>query len=323
MPKIKYYFNTHSLKYEKVVVSIRRRALQVVGFLATAVVFGAIIMTFSYSYFESPREKQLEREMSEMELQYDILNGRLDQVTAVIGDLQRRDDDIYRVIFEAEPIPGPVREAGTGGVNRYSSLEGYSNSRLMVETNRKIDKITKQLYIQSKSFDEIFTLARNKNEMLASIPAIQPISNKDLGRMASGFGYRIHPIYKTARMHSGIDFTAPIGTEIYSTGNGKVESIESTGRGYGNNVVIDHGYGYKSLYAHLSKIVVKRGQKLVRGDLIGYVGSTGTSTAPHLHYEVIKNGVKVNPINFFFNDLTPAEYEKMLEMSSQVNQSFD
>ncbi|MBA3286220.1 MAG: M23 family metallopeptidase, partial [Nitrosopumilus sp.] len=159
--------------------------------------------------------------------------------------------------------------------------------------------------------------------MLASIPAIQPISNKDLGRMASGFGYRIHPIYKTARMHSGIDFTAPIGTEIYSTGNGKVESIESTGRGYGNNVVIDHGYGYKSLYAHLSKIVVKRGQKLVRGDLIGYVGSTGTSTAPHLHYEVIKNGVKVNPINFFFNDLTPAEYEKMLEMSSQVNQSFD
>lgn len=323
MPKVKYYFNTHSLKYEKVVVSIRRRVFQVIGFLATAVVFGAVIMTFSYSYFESPREKQMERELSEMEFQYDILNKRLDQVTAVIHDLQRRDDDIYRVIFEAEPIPGPVREAGTGGVNRYSTLEGYSNTRLMVETNKKIDKITKQLYIQSKSFDEIFNLARNKNEMLASIPAIQPISNKDLTKMASGFGYRIHPIYKTARMHHGIDFTAPVGTEIYSTGNGKVYSIEKTGRGYGNNVVIDHGYGYKTLYAHLSKIVVKRGQKLVRGELIGYVGSTGTSTAPHLHYEVIKNGVKINPINFFFNDLTPAEYEKMLEMSSQVNQSFD
>ena len=323
MPKVKYYFNTHSLKYEKVVVSIRKRVFQIFGWLATAIVFGAIIMTFSYSYFESPREKQLERELSEMELQYEFLNNRLDQVTAVISDLQRRDDDIYRVIFEAEPIPGPVREAGTGGVNRYASLEGYSNSRLMVETNRKIDKITKQLYIQSKSFDEIFNLARNKNEMLASIPAIQPISNKDLTAMASGFGYRIHPIYKTARMHNGIDFTAPIGTEIYATGNGRVENIESTGRGYGNNVVLNHGYGYKTLYAHLSKIVVKRGQKVVRGDLIGYVGSTGTSTAPHLHYEVIKNGVKINPINFFFNDLTPAEYEKMLEMSSQVNQSFD
>ena len=323
MPKVKYYFNTHSLKYEKVVVSIRKRVFQIFGFLATAIVFGALIMTFAYSYFESPREKQLERELSEMELQYELLNNRLDQVSAVITDLQRRDDDIYRVIFEAEPIPGPVREAGTGGVNRYSSLEGHSNSELMIETNRKIDKITKQLYIQSKSFDEIFNLARNKNEMLASIPAIQPISNKDLGRMASGFGYRIHPIYKTARMHTGVDFTAPVGTEIYVTGNGKVESIESTGRGYGNNVVIDHGYGYKTLYAHLSKIVVKRGQKLVRGDLIGYVGSTGTSTAPHLHYEVIKNGVKINPINFFFNDLSPAEYEKMLEMSQQVNQSFD
>lgn len=323
MPKVKYYFNTHSLKYEKVVVSIRKRVFRIFGWLATAIVFGAIIMTFSYSYFESPREKQLERELSEMELQYDFLNKRLEQVTAVISDLQRRDDDIYRVIFEAEPIPGPVREAGTGGVNKYTTLEGYSNSRLMIETSRKVDKITRQLYIQSRSFDEIFNLARNKNEMLASIPAIQPISNKDLTAMASGFGYRIHPIYKTARMHNGIDFTAPIGTEIYATGNGRVEGIESTGRGYGNNVVLDHGYGYKTLYAHLSKIVVKRGQKVVRGDLIGYVGSTGTSTAPHLHYEVIKNGVKINPINFFFNDLTPAEYEKMLEMSSQVNQSFD
>ncbi len=323
MPKIKYYFNTNSLKYEKVVVSFGKRLLRVLAFLATAVVFGALIMVFSYSYFDSPREKQLLREVEAMTLQYEILDQRLDQTNIVLKDLQERDDNIYRVIFEAEPIPENVRLAGFGGVNKYKELEGISNSKIITETTRKIDQISKQMYIQSKSFDEIFKLAKNKTEMLASIPAIQPVSNKDLKRVASGFGYRMHPVYKTVRMHTGLDFSANIGTEIYATGNGRVEEVERDGRGYGNSVVINHGYGYKTLYGHMSKMAVKPGQKVNRGDLIGYVGNTGTSTGPHLHYEVIKGGNKINPINFFYNDLSPAEYQQMLEISSQYNQSFD
>lgn len=323
MPKAKYYFNTHSLKYEKVVISFWKRLLRVLGWLATALVFSAIIILIAYSYMDSPKEKQLKREISELTLQYEILQKRVTQSEAVLKELEYNDDNIYRVIFEAEPIPASVRKAGYGGVNKYRSLEGSDNSELMIETTKKIDELTKQLYIQSKSYDEIFELAKNKTQMLASIPAIQPVSNKDLTRIASGFGYRIHPIYKTSILHTGLDFTAPVGTEIYSTGNGVVEKVENDSRGYGNSVVIKHGFGYETLYGHMSKIKVKQGQKINRGDVIGFVGSTGTSTGPHLHYEVIKNGQKINPINFFYNDLTPEEYEKMLVISSQQNQSFD
>ena len=323
MPKVKYYFNTHSLKYEKVVVSVKNRVISILAFLATAVVFGSCIMLISYSYFQSPREKMLKRELSEMSLQFELIQQRLEQVSAVVSDLEQRDDDIYRIIFEAEPIAPAVRDAGIGGVNRYRNLEGYENSKLIIETHKKLDNISKKLYVQSKSFDELFSLAKNKSEMLASLPAIQPISNKNLKYVASGFGNRIHPVYKTSKMHSGIDFTAPIGTAVYATGNGKVAETEKHGRGYGNNITINHGYGYKTLYAHLSKIVVKQGQKVKRGDLIGFVGNSGTSTGPHLHYEVIKNNIKVNPINYFYNDLSPLEYERMLAISSQYNQSFD
>lgn len=322
MPKAKYYFNTSSLKYEKVVVSIGKKLLRISGFLATAVVFSVIIVVIAYSYLDSPKEKQLERELSELNLQYEILEQRFGQATSVLRDLQRRDDNIYRVIFEAEPIPETVREAGYGGINKYRALEGFENSELMIEANKKLDKLEKQLYIQSKSFDEIFKLAKSKNVMLASIPGIQPVKGIQ-SRIASGFGYRIHPIYKTTMMHTGIDFTAPIGTPIYAAGIGTVETVEYNGRGYGNNIIINHGFGYKTLYGHMSKINVRNGQKLNRGDIIGFVGNTGSSTGPHLHYEVIRNGEKINPINFFYNDLTPAEFEKMLELSSQLNQSFD
>jgi murein DD-endopeptidase MepM/ murein hydrolase activator NlpD len=201
-------------------------------------------------------------------------------------------------------------------------LEGFDNSALITETTKKMDKISKQIYIQSKSFDELFTMAKNKANMLVSIPAIQPISNTDLKKVASGFGWRIHPIYKTTKMHTGMDFSASVGTEIYATGNGVVVSSNED-RGYGNNVIINHGYGYQTLYGHMSKIIRKPGQKVNRGDLIGYVGNSGSSTGPHLHYEVIKYNKKINPINFFYNDLSPAEYERMLEISSQSNQSFD
>ncbi len=323
MPKAKYYFNTHSLKFEKVVIPWGKRILRVLGFLATAIVFSVVIVAIAYAYLDSPKEKQLKREIGQLNLQYELLQQRFKEAGLVLSDLQQRDDDIYRVIFEAEPIPSSVREAGFGGVDRYKSLEGYDNAELMINTSRKLDQLSKQLYVQSKSFDEIVELAKNKSHMLASIPAIQPVSNKDLTRIASGFGYRIHPIYKTTKMHEGVDFTAPIGTDIYAAGNGVVKLIEYDSRGYGNHVIISHGFGYETLYGHMSKINVRPGQKLNRGDIIGIVGSTGTSTAPHLHYEVIKQGIKINPINFFYNDLTAEEYERMIIISSQSNQSFD
>ncbi len=323
MPKAKYYFNTHSLKYEKVVISWGKRILRILGFLTTAIVFSVVIVAIAYAYLDSPKEKQLKREISQLNLQYEILQQRFDELGLVLSDLQHRDDNIYRVIFEAEPIPSSIREAGYGGVDRYKSFEGYESAELLIATSRKLDQLTKQAYVQSKSFDEIVELAKNKSHMLASIPAIQPISNKDLTRMASGFGYRIHPIYKTTKMHEGMDFTAPIGTDIYASGNGVVKVVEYDSRGYGNHVIISHGFGYETLYGHMSKIKVRPGQRVNRGDVIGVVGSTGTSTAPHLHYEVIKQGNKINPINFFYNDLSPEEYEKMIEISSQSNQSFD
>ena len=242
----------------------------------------------------------------------------------VLADLQERDDNIYRVIFEADPIPNSIREAGFGGANRYKNLEGYGNSELVSQTAEKLDVVTKQLYVQSRSFDDVIEMARNKSEMLAHIPAIQPVANKDLKRIASGFGYRIHPIYKVPKMHAGIDFTAATGTPIYATGDGKVlRRPKRGGSGYGKYVVIDHGYGYESLYAHMSVVNVRPGQAVKRGEIIGRVGNTGLSTAPHLHYEVHRNGKKINPINFFFNDLSPEEYEEIIQTAERENQSFD
>ena len=281
-------------------------------------------MTFVFfTFFDSPKEKMLNREIENMVFQYNQIKDKLNQISLVMADLQNRDDNIYRVIFEAEPIPNSIRKAGYGGVNRYEALKGYNNSDLIINTTKKLDQISKQLYIQSKSFDEIIELAKHKSEMLAAIPAIQPVSNKNLSRMASGFGPRIDPIYKTKKFHAGMDFSAKTGTPIYATGNGKVIRVRKSRKGYGNHVKIDHGYGYVTLYAHMQKYIVKKGQKVKRGEVIGYVGNTGKSVAPHLHYEVHKNGKKVNPVNFFYNDLTSEEYEKMIILSSQNNQSFD
>jgi len=274
-------------------------------------------------FFDTPKEKGLIRENQQLITQYEILNNKFGLVEKTLEDLQKRDDNIYRVIFEAEPIPLEMRSAGVGGANRYRDLEGFDNSDLVVETTRRLDKISKQLYIQSKSYDNVIEMAKNKEEMVASIPAIMPISNNDLTRTASGWGWRIHPIYKIRKFHYGMDFTAPTGTEIYVTGDGVVERVETSLRGYGKNIVIDHGFGYKTLYAHLSGFNVRKGQKVKRGDVIGFVGSTGTSTAPHLHYEVYKNNQKVNPVHYYFNDLTPEEYDKMIFISSNSGQSFD
>ncbi|MFS8615783.1 MAG: M23 family metallopeptidase [Solitalea sp.] len=322
MNKVKYYYNTHTLKYEKVEVSISRKAYRVVGFFAAVAVFSAIIISIAYSYLDSPKEKRLKREISQLELQYDILQSRMQQMEVVLNDLQDRDNNIYRVVFEAEPIPLEVRQAGFGGVNRHKHLENYDYAKLMTSTTEKLEQLSRQLYVQSKSYDFLVNAARDKHEMLASVPAIQPISNKELKRAASGYGMRIHPIYKTKKMHYGMDFTAPRGTEIYATGDGVIRKAEAD-RGFGNHVVIQHGFGYESLYGHMSKILVKPGQKVKRGQVIGLVGNSGSSTAPHVHYEVHKNGKPVNPVHFYFNDLTPEEYQQMLQISSQANQSFD
>jgi murein DD-endopeptidase MepM/ murein hydrolase activator NlpD len=323
MKKVKYYYNTQSLRYEKFEESLRSKMMRVVGFISATLVFAFIIVYLAYTYLDSPKEKTLKREISEMQLQYDLLNKKLDQMSSVMADLQDRDDNIYRVIFEAEPIPKSIRQAGSGGINKYRDLMNYDNGQLMASASANLDQIRKELYIQSKSYDEISLLIKKKEEVLASIPAIQPISDRQLTHIASGFGMRIDPIYKIPKMHEGLDFAAPVGTPIHATGNSTVSVVEYGDRGYGNNVILSHMVGYQTHYAHMSKIIVREGQQVKRGDIIGYVGSTGKSTAPHCHYEVIKNGVKIDPINFFFSDLTPAEYEEMLKIVDQSNQSFD
>lgn len=323
MSKVKFYFNTKSLKYERVQLKLWDRLKRFLSYVASGLVFATVTIWIAYTYFDSPKEKQLKREIVQLKDQYDYLNEKMLQMNVVLEDIQNRDDNIYRVIFEAEPIPDNIRKAGFGGVDRYRQLEGYSNSDLLIETTKKFDQLAKRMYIQSKSFDDVANLAKNKAVLLASIPAIQPIANKDLRRMASGFGFRTHPIYKTEHFHSGIDFSANVGTEIYATGDGVVERADDLAQGYGNHVVINHGYGYETLYGHMSKIIARVGQRVKRGDIIGLVGSTGMSTAPHLHYEVIKNQNKINPINFFFNDLSADEYAQMLDLSSKSNQSFD
>lgn len=275
------------------------------------------------AFFDSPKEKALEREVQQLTIQYDLINREMGNVENVLEDLQKTDDNLYRTIFEAEPIPATLREGGVGGVNRYKSLEGYRNSNLVIETANRLDKIRKKVYVQSKSFDDLIIFARNKEDMLRSVPAIIPISGKDMTRIASGFGLRIHPIYKIIKFHYGMDFTAPAGTDVYASGNGVVASVQSSQRGLGKNIVIDHGYGYTSTYAHLSNFNVRVGQKVQRGDVIGYVGNTGTSIANHLHYEIKLNGENVDPVNYYFEDLSPTEYERVIEIASKTGQSFD
>ncbi len=323
MAKIKYYYDTKTLSYKRIELSAFDKLKRTLGFLSFSAFFGLIMVIVFFQFFDSPKEKRLKREIDHLVFQYDILNKKMTQIDLVLDDIQKRDDNIYRVIFEADPIPSSIRKAGFGGVNRYKDIQSFSNTELVIEVAKKADKLSKQLYIQSKSFDEVINLAKDKANMLAAIPAIQPIANKDLGRVASGYGYRIHPIYKTRKLHTGMDFTAPQGTPIYATGDGKIAKVKRSRKGYGNHVIIDHGFGYQTLYAHMTKYIVYRGQKVKRGEIIGYVGSTGTSVAPHLHYEVIKNKRKINPVNYYYNDLSPEEYDKMLEISSQNNQSFD
>ena len=323
MPKTKYKFNHETLSFDKIRLGIKQLLLRLFAYFIGSL-FLAGIYGFIFAFiFDSPKEKALKREIEQLSLQYELMNREMENVEKVLGHLQETDDNLYRTIFETEPVPSSYREGGIGGVNRYEELEGFSNSDLIVETATRLDRIRKKIYVQSQSFDELITFAREKEEMLRSIPAIQPVSNMDLKRTASGFGFRIHPIYKISKFHSGMDFTAPTGTEVYATGDGVVSTVKSARRELGNHIIIDHGFGYQSVYAHLDGFNVRVGQKVKRGDVIGFVGNTGLSTAPHLHYEVLANGRNVDPALFYFNDLTPEEYDRMIEIANKSGQTFD
>ncbi len=323
MRKNKYYFDHSRLTYQPYKPNFGERLLQFSGILSLAILLSIFIIALLLSYYDSPEERRLKQEVKNYETKFEMMNERMDRLKKVVDNLEKRDKKIYRVIFEAEPLPENVRNAGYGGVEYYKDLKGLSNSEVIKKTNKKFNKLSKKLYVLTKSYEDITKLASEKKEMLASIPSIQPIPNDDLERVASGFGHRIHPIYKTTRFHDGIDFTAPHGTPIYATGKGKVVTKEYSKSGYGNQLVIDHGYGYKTEYAHLQSFEIKKGQNVERGELIGTVGSSGLSTGPHLHYEVRKDGNAINPINFFHNDLNPKQYEKMVKLANRSNQSLD
>ncbi len=323
MAKVKYYYDANTLSYRK----IERKKKDVFrkstfGFLAVVLVAFFGFIGFS-QFLMSPNERTQKREYENLKLHYELLSKRNKESAKILNELQERDNAIYRVYFEANPIPEEQRKAGFGGVNRYKYLEGFENSAMIKKATKELDVLSKQMVVQSKSLDEIVRLAKDKEEMLASIPAIQPVANKNLKRMASGYGYRVHPIYKTRKYHWGMDFSAPKGTPVYATGNGRVIKAVRTRKGLGNYVKINHSYGYVTVYGHMDTYVVRKNQKIKRGDLIGYVGTSGTSTAPHLHYEVHKNNRKVNPVYYYFNDLTPEEYDRMLELASVENQSLD
>jgi murein DD-endopeptidase MepM/ murein hydrolase activator NlpD len=323
MPNSRYKFNPESLSFDKIRLSIGAMLLRSLAYFVASLLIALVYYLIFAIFVDSPKEKALMREIEQLTLQYDLIHREMGNVEKVIGQLQETDDNLYRTIFEAEPIPETLREGGVGGINRYKELEGYDNSSIVIETAKRLDRIRKKIYVQSKSFDDLITLAMKKEDMLRSIPAILPISNKDLTRTASGFGLRIHPIYKIIKFHAGMDFTAPSGTDIYATGDGTIASVISSKRGLGNHIIINHGFGYSSVYAHLDRFNVRAGQKIKRGDVIGFVGNTGTSVAPHLHYEIKLNGVNVDPVNYYFNDLSPEEYERMIEIASKTGQSFD
>ncbi|RXR22183.1 MULTISPECIES: M23 family metallopeptidase [Flavobacterium] len=323
--KVKYYYDSESLAYRKIKSKKRTKVGYALLFLAASALFGflSFVILMNTSYFETPKDKILRREIDNMKISYSILNKKIEQLDAVLASLEDRDNNLYRVYFNANPIPTEKRRSGIITQDRYRELEGYNNSDLVINTHKKVDEISKALAVQSQSLDAILKLAKAKDKLLASIPAIQPVKNEDLKHMASGFGYRSDPFTKARKMHEGMDFTARTGTPIYATGDGVVKRADNSLSGFGNHIEISHGYGYLTLYAHLSKYKVRPGQRVKRGDVIGYVGSTGRSEAPHLHYEVHKGGKPVNPINFYYGNISAAEYVVISKIANQENQSLD
>ena len=325
MAKVKYYYDSENLAYRKIITKTRKKIGVVLLFLVASALFGLLsfIVLLNTPYFETPKNRKQAREIENLKLRYAILNKKMDEVEDVIDIIEERDNNLYRVYFNASPIPEEERKSGFKNVNRYKDLEGYDNSQLVTNTTKRIDVLRKELAIQSKSLDDILKMAKAKDKLLAAIPAIQPVRNENLKSMVSGFGYRTDPFTKARKMHEGMDFTAKTGTPIYATGDGVVERADNTASGFGNHIVIRHGFGYETLYAHLSRYKCRTGQRIKRGDIIGYVGSTGRSEGPHLHYEVHKNGKVVNPLNFYYGNISAVEYVAIAKLANQENQSFD
>ncbi|MDC0126108.1 M23 family metallopeptidase [Flavobacteriaceae bacterium] len=325
MSKVKYYYDPETLSYRPIGVTNKNRISNFVLFILSSFLLGlfSLLILLNSDWINTPAEMAQKRLIQNYELQFDILNKKLTQIESVVDNIEERDNNLYRIYFEASPIPEAQRRAGFGGVNRYKDLEGYDNSELIINTSKRLDILSKQTVVQSRSLDEIERLASNKAALLEAIPSIQPIKNKDLTRMASGYGYRNDPFTKKRRFHWGMDFTAKKGVPVYATGNGVVKRADNRASGYGNHIRIDHGFGYVSLYAHLSKYNVRRGQKVKRGDLIGFVGNTGRSAGPHLHYEIFKDKKRINPLNFYYGNLSQKEFDVLVTQAKQENQSMD
>ncbi len=323
MKKIKYYYNTHTLRYEKLEVPLRVRLLKVFGFLAATFVAALIIVSIAFKYIDSPKEKVLADENLVLKSNYNLVKRQVLQLNEQMNELEKRDNQVYRNIFEAEPIPDSARLKAMEKAKEIKLVAAMGNNELVTSITHQLNNLTKRVAYQSKSFDEISKMVENKEKLLAAIPAIQPVSNRDLSRIASGFGTRIDPVYKVPKFHAGLDFTAPSGTPIYATADGVVSESGYNAGGYGNKVMINHGFGYETLYGHMVRIKARVGQSVKRGEVIGWVGSTGKSTGAHCHYEVHKNGTPVDPVYFFYNDLNPEQYDRLLKLAAQGNQSFD
>ena len=323
MKKIKYFYNTNTLRYEKQVVPLRVTLLRILGFISTAIVTGLIIVAIAFRFLDSPKEKLLKIQLERTEEQNRHYAEKVVEIDERLKQLEKRDNDVYRSIFEASPIPDSARAKQIENKKELQKVAKMDNEELTDGLYKTLNILYNRVMHQEKSYKEIENMVRNKEKLLASTPAIQPVSNKDLNRLSSGFSYRIDPIYKTVKFHAGLDFSAPQGTPIYATANGVVRVAGNLGNGYGNHVIINHGYQYSTLYGHMYRIKVRVGQTIKRGEVIGYVGNTGKSTGPHVHYEVMKRGRHLDPIYFFYNDLTPEQYQQILKIASSRNQSFD
>ncbi|MFM2259521.1 MAG: hypothetical protein RLZZ424_1507 [Bacteroidota bacterium] len=323
MKKIKYFFNTHTLRFEKIEVPLKVRLLQTIGFVIASLAVGVLFVAILFKFIDSPKERLLRQQNTAYKESYAVLQERMKQLELQMVELEQRDNDVYRSIFEATPIPDSARVKEMLAKNEIRLIQSLSNTALIENMRNQLNNLSLRMSFQVQSFTEITAMVKNKEKLLRAIPAIQPVSNKNLKRVASGFGYRIDPLYKDSRLHAGLDFSAPTGTPIYATADGEVQIAGFNTDGYGNKVVINHGYGFQTLYAHMVRVIARVGQSIKRGEVIGYVGSTGKSTGPHLHYEVIKRGTKVDPVYYFYNDLTPAQFDRLLKEAAANKQSLD
>ncbi|HNA91515.1 MAG TPA: M23 family metallopeptidase [Chitinophagaceae bacterium] len=323
MKKVKYYYNTSSLRYEKLETPLRVKLLRIFGFIAAAIVTAVIIAFIAFRFIGSPKEKLLAQQNAALKDDLEDIEKDVQSLVNQMKELENRDNKVYRAIFEANPIPDSARAKEIETEKEIAKVEKIRDFQLAAEIKKTLIILKARIASQKKSYEAVEALVKNKEELLAHTPAIQPVSNKDLNRIASGFGYRIDPVYKTTKFHAGLDFSAPQGTPIYATANGTITTAGNTGNGYGNHVIINHGYGYETLYGHMVRVKVRNGQQVKRGEVIGWVGSTGKSTGPHCHYEVHKYGEKIDPIYFFYNDLSPDQFDQILKKAAASNQSLD